>query len=81
MGKELEHLIGEVIKELRLSKNLSQEKLAELSNLDRSYISEIERGVKTASVVTIFKISAALSIKSSELLQKVEKHIKFTDKL
>lgn len=79
MGKELEHLIGNTIKELRLSRNLSQEKLAELANLDRSYISEIERGVKTASIVTLFKISAALNIKPSDLLQKVEKHIKFTD--
>ena len=77
MGKELEHLIGGIIKELRLSQNLSQEKLAELANLDMSYISEIERGVKTASIETIFKISIALDKRPSELIKEVEKHLEF----
>jgi len=60
-----------------LDRNISQEKLAELGSLDRSYVSEIENGDKTASIVTVYKISLALDVKPSQLMQEMEKHFKF----
>lgn len=47
-GNNIEKAFGKIIRELRLERNLSQEKLSELSGLDRSYVSELERGEKTA---------------------------------
>lgn len=69
---DIEKAIGRVIRELRLEKDLSQEKLAELCNLDRSYYSELERGEKTMSIRTLYKIAKGLEIKPSNLMKKFE---------
>lgn len=51
---------GEKIKAIRKSQNISQEKLAELADLDRTYISDIENGKRNVSIETVFKIAKAL---------------------
>ena len=56
------------IKELRMSRGYSQEKLAELSDLDRTYIPGIESGKRNVSLVVIEKIAKAFKIRLSELL-------------
>jgi transcriptional regulator with XRE-family HTH domain len=67
------NLVGEVIRELRNNANLSQEKLAELSNLDRTYISLIERGKRQPTIQTLFKIAKSLGIPPSEIISVIEK--------
>lgn len=51
---------GEKVKTIRKSQNVSQEKLAELAELDRTYISDIENGKRNVSIETVFKIAKAL---------------------
>lgn len=68
----IEKKLGEKIKLLRKEKKLSQEKLAELSNLHRNYIGQIERGEKSVTISTLIKICEALSIKPSNLLKIIE---------
>jgi len=68
-------VFGLSVKKYRIDQALSQEKLAELAQLDRSYISEIERGLKSASIVTLFRLSAALRISPSQLLKEAERRI------
>lgn len=77
MAKEKKILksFGLVIKAIRQDKNLSQEKLAEIGDLDRSFVSEIENGYKAASIVTVAKLSDALDVRPSELFQLVEQRI------
>ncbi|WP_409034286.1 helix-turn-helix domain-containing protein [Rhodoferax saidenbachensis] len=53
-------------------RGLSQEQLAERSDLNRSYVGEIERGQVVSSLVTIQKLSTALDISASGLLQECE---------
>jgi DNA-binding XRE family transcriptional regulator len=65
-------VFGQVLRELRVSKKLSQEKLAELTDLDRTYISLLERGQRQPSLTTIFKVSIALGIRPSDLVEKVQ---------
>jgi len=60
---------GKKIKEERLKKNLSQEKLALLANIDRTYISDIEKGSRKISLEIGFKLSKALEVSLSELLK------------
>lgn len=60
---------GARVKELRLSKELSQEKLAQICDLDRTYISGIERGIRNVSLLNIKKLADALEVSPSELLQ------------
>ena len=55
-------LFADVIKELRKQKGLSQEALALLCDLDRSYIGSVERGERNISLINIYKITLALNI-------------------
>ena len=52
---------GPVVRSLRQRQRWSQERLAELADLDRSYIGEIERGDVTPSLLTAQKLAAPLS--------------------
>lgn len=60
---------GRRIKALRNHKNLSQEQLAQIAELDRTYISGIERGVRNVSLLTIEKLALSLQIEPAELLK------------
>lgn len=65
-------LLGKRVRELRLQAGLSQEKLAELADLDRTYISGIERGVRNVSLLNIVEIARALGITASQLLKGID---------
>lgn len=69
---EIKTAIGQGIRRERERLNLSQEKLAELSGLDRTYISSIERGNRNISLEAFYHISKALKLSMTELIQKVE---------
>jgi DNA-binding XRE family transcriptional regulator len=72
------HSFGRVLKSLRNAKGISQEKLAELSGLDRSYVSLLERGLRQPSLETLFLIGSALDISPSEIVGRVEKDSRAT---
>ncbi len=56
------------VKALRTKLDLSQEQLASLCDLDRTYISGIERGKRNISLLNIIKLASSLKVSSSELL-------------
>ncbi len=70
----LQRKFGLVIKELRLEKGLSQESLANQSDIDRTYISDIEKGERNISLKIIERLSETLQISLSELFKKIEKY-------
>ena len=59
---------GIALKKIRLKKKLTQEELSLQADLARAYVSELEFGKKTASIETVFKLSKALNIKCSKLM-------------
>lgn len=59
------------IKERRVELNLSQEKLAEICNFDRTYISLLERSKRNPSFLNLKRLSSGLNIELSVLLQDV----------
>lgn len=67
-GKAIMKSFGLKVKEKRAKLDISQEELAFRSGLHRTYISDIERGSRNVSLINIKKISQALKVKSSELL-------------
>ncbi len=69
-----EEIFGKILQEERKAKKISQEKLAKISGLDRTYISLIENGKRSPSLSTILKISSALKILPSELFLKFEEY-------
>ena len=64
-------ILGQRIRNYRISKGLSQEKLAELSGCHPAYIGQIERGEKNATIESIEKISVALNVSLSRLFEKL----------
>lgn len=62
----IQEKIGNRIRELRLQKQLSQEALANIAEVDRTYMTSVENGRRNISVVTLEKILIALSISFSK---------------
>lgn len=66
--------IGQRIRNYRIQQGLSQEKLAEFSGCHPTYIGQLERGEKNATIESIEKISLALDIPLSKLFEKLGGH-------
>ena len=62
--------LGKKIKQCRTDMGISQEKLGEMTGLDKTYISGIERGVRNPSLKNIDKLAKALDVPASSLLEK-----------
>lgn len=60
---------GEKIREERIKKKISQEALAEIAGVHRTYIGMIERAEKNITLKNIEKIAKALNIKICKLLE------------
>jgi len=67
---------GKVIREIRTEKGLTQEKLAELAEVDRTYIYRIEYGLREPSFSIFFKLIEGLKISSEEFISKYKAEIK-----
>ena len=63
---------GQKIRKVRINKGITQEQLAELSGLHRTYLGSVERGERNISLINIFKIAKALEVEIKELLQDNE---------
>jgi len=64
--------VGQRIRNYRTQKGLSQEKLAELSGCHPTYIGQLERGEKNATLESIERITSALGISLSKLFEKLD---------
>ena len=65
---EINRKIGIRIKVARFDKKISQEKLAELADLNKNTIGSIERGEISPTIETLYKISEALGIELHDLV-------------
>jgi transcriptional regulator with XRE-family HTH domain len=71
----IETIFGKVLKSLRIKHNLSQEELAFRSDLDRTFISKLERGENQPTITTLFTLSKALNLNPSSLIKIVEQEV------
>ena len=71
MSEESEVLInfGRRMREIRESKEVSQESLTHIAELDRTYVSGVERGVRNISLKNIHRIAAALDVSPAMFFQ------------
>lgn len=72
--------IGAVITRLRREKGLSQEVLSGLAGLDRTHYSKIERGLRSPTIDTLFKIAHSLDMSPHQLVREIEAEIGQQDK-
>lgn len=63
---------GQGVRKLRLAKGISQEKLAELAGIHRTYIGDVERGTRNISLVNMTRIATALEVPLSRLIILME---------
>ena len=61
-------LVGENVRQLRISRGMTQERLAEVSGFSQQYISDLERGRRNPTVVSLFNLAQALETTPAELV-------------
>ncbi len=66
------HALGNAIRQVREDRGLSQERLAELADLHRTYVSSVELGHRNISFENIYRIANALGVSMTELVQLCE---------
>jgi transcriptional regulator with XRE-family HTH domain len=69
----VQKLFGKVLRQIREEKGMTQEKLAELADIDRTYIYRLETGKRSPSLLIIFRLADALKISPGTLIDKVHK--------
>ena len=72
MVKNPQRVLGNNLKKYRQKLGVSQEALAELCGLHRTYVGAVERGERNVSLLNIVSIARALKILPSKLLEGVE---------
>ena len=67
---EIREVFARNLKALRRAKGLSQEELAHQADLDRTYVSSLERCVYNASIDVVDRLALVLGVEASELLRR-----------
>lgn len=72
----IDFAIAKILKKVREEKGISQEQLAFNASLHRTYISQLERGLKSITVKTLLKITKSLNIEIDEFMKLVVNELK-----
>ena len=70
---QISTVFGQVLREQRLSRELSQEELALAADVDRTFVSQMERGIRQPTITTLMKLAGALGVQPSTLVVRMEK--------
>jgi transcriptional regulator with XRE-family HTH domain len=68
-SKDLSRAFGRKLRECRLNKGLSQEELADLAGVHRTYVGMVERGEKNVTLVTLSRFAKALGATPADMLK------------
>jgi transcriptional regulator with XRE-family HTH domain len=71
--EQISTVFGQVLREQRISRDLSQEELALAADVDRTFVSQMERGIRQPTITTLMKLAGALGIQPSTLIVRMEK--------
>lgn len=63
-------VLGEALRRIRIAQGISQEKLALLAEVDRSYVGRVERGDNNVAVLTLARLTDALGVSLSDLMKQ-----------
>jgi transcriptional regulator with XRE-family HTH domain len=73
---DMRRLVGRNARKIRLAKGLTQEEFAERSGFSQQYISDLERGRRNPTVVSLYELAQALGVTHMELVQPDRKDVK-----
>ncbi len=66
---DMRKLVGRNVRRVRQQKGLTQEQFSAASGFSQQYISDLERGLRNPTVVTVYELSQALGVNHLELLK------------
>ena len=72
-------LVGEILRSYRTNKKMSQELLSGLAGIDRTHYSKIERGLRSPTIDTLFKIANALDVPPEEIIRTIRESVQRTE--
>lgn len=64
-------IFGKRVRQLRMKRGLSQEKLAELADLHRNYVGGVERGERNVSLINIARLARGLRTTPAKLVERI----------
>lgn len=67
---EIREVFARNLRQLRHAKGLSQEDLADQADIDRTYVSALERSVYNASIEVVDRLARVLGVEAADLLRK-----------
>jgi transcriptional regulator with XRE-family HTH domain len=73
---DMRRLVGRNAKKIRLAKGLTQEEFAERSGFSQQYISDLERGRRNPTVVSLYELAQALGVTHMDLVQPDKRDVK-----
>ena len=73
MVTDIKSRFGERLREVREKRGISQERLAGIAGLHRTYVSLIERGERNVTIETIEKLATALDVEMATLMPRRQK--------
>ncbi|MCG6116280.1 MAG: helix-turn-helix domain-containing protein [Mesorhizobium sp.] len=68
---DMRRLVGLNFARLRREKGLTQEQFAEMSGFTQQYVSDLERGRRNPTVVTLFHLAAPLGVEPNDLVARI----------
>ncbi len=72
---DIKQAFGDVLREYRKQVNLSQEKMALECDLDRTYISLLERGQRQPTLTSLFRLAEVLKVPAEDLIAETRKRL------
>jgi len=70
--REKLQIFGAIVRKRRTEQGISQESLASLAGLHRTYISMLERGIRNPSLTVILQLAEALDVRAATLIEDLE---------
>jgi transcriptional regulator with XRE-family HTH domain len=75
-GNQVAIEFGRALRSQRRASDISQEALALAADVDRTFVSQMERGIRQPTLTTLWKLATALKVKPSILVVKMEGRLK-----
>jgi len=67
-------VFGQTLKRFRLRKGFSQEELADLAGIHRTYVGDVERGTRNIALLNMTRLAQALGLSLSRIIEEMESH-------
>lgn len=69
---EISAVFGEILRRYRAERDISQEELAYLAGVDRTFVSRLERGIRQPTITTLIGIGLALEVSAADMVRETE---------